>query len=125
MPYKDPEKRKSYLKIKSAEHYEANKERIKLKTAATKKAGRAKWAEFKTGLHCWKCKQCHPATLDFHHVNPQEKEYNVHMLISSGMFTKAYEEIKKCVVLCANCHPIHHYDERMELKKAKKRKKSP
>src|SRR6266852_3595526 len=28
MPYKDPEKRKNYHKIKSSEHYQANKEQL-------------------------------------------------------------------------------------------------
>jgi 5-methylcytosine-specific restriction endonuclease McrA len=42
--------------------------------------------------------------LDFHHLNPNEKEYG---LGGKGL-TKGYktllEEAKKCILLCANCH---------------------
>ena len=50
--------------------------------------------------------------MDFHHINPEDKEYSVSDLISNKMFTKAYKEIKKCIVLCANCHRIHHWNEK-------------
>lgn len=41
--------------------------------------------------------------LEFHHVNPQEKEFS---LTSSNMKNLADQliELKKCVLLCANCH---------------------
>lgn len=41
--------------------------------------------------------------LEFHHVNPQEKEF---ALTSSNMKNLADQliELRKCVLLCANCH---------------------
>lgn len=43
--------------------------------------------------------------LDFHHVNPEEKEFGIG---DSNAVTKALEkqliEIKKCILVCANCH---------------------
>lgn len=43
--------------------------------------------------------------LEFHHVNPQEKEFG---LSDSNAITKALdkqlEEAKKCILVCSNCH---------------------
>ena len=63
------------------------------------------------------------AALDFHHEDPTTKEGNVHRFVSNGQFAKVYEEIKKCIVLCANCHRIHHWEDREQKKKPKKKAK--
>lgn len=43
--------------------------------------------------------------LEFHHVNPQEKKFGI---TDSNAVTKSLEkqiqEVRKCVLLCANCH---------------------
>lgn len=112
MPYKDPEVRKAYHKLRSREHYLKNQEAVKQRTKETKAHQKEEWFTFKSTLKCTKCGFSHLAALDFHHENPAQKEYNVHRLVANGQFAKAYEEIKKCVVLCANCHRIHHHEEK-------------
>ena len=55
-----------------------------------------------------KCQICgyqkHPGVLEFHHVDPGSKSFG----ISSGGFSRSWssieEEVKKCVLVCANCH---------------------
>lgn len=46
----------------------------------------------------------HPGVLDFHHVDPNTKEFG----ISGKGMTRSWEKIKaeldKCVLVCANCH---------------------
>ena len=42
--------------------------------------------------------------LHFHHTNPNEKEGH----ISFFGFDKQIEEVKKCILLCANCHAETH-----------------
>ena len=72
--------------------------------------------EVKKQLSCVKCgyNKCVEA-LDFHHVNPQEKENTVaRMIANSYGIEKAYEEIEKCIVLCANCHREFHFLEKEE-----------
>ena len=50
------------------------------------------------------------SALEFHHINPEEKENNISRMTSNNyQLDKVYEEIKKCVVLCANCHREFHY----------------
>jgi len=112
MPYKDESTRKKKHKEYSRKHYLKNQEEIIQKNKASKAQQKETWSEFKRGLKCTKCGFDHIAALDFHHEDPSTKEYNVNRLVSNKQFTKAYEEIKKCIVLCANCHRIHHYEEK-------------
>lgn len=113
MPYKDESVRKSKHKTYSHEHYLRNKDRLLIANANYKRRRRQEWQEYKAGLSCSKCGFSHVAALDFHHEDPSEKEYDVNRLISNGQFKKAEEELKKCIVLCANCHRIHHYEEKL------------
>lgn len=46
----------------------------------------------------------HQAALQFHHVDPTEKEYGLSARGLSRSFERAREEASKCVLLCANCH---------------------
>jgi len=119
MPYKNLEKRKQKQKEYSAKHYRDNKNNEKIRIDKTKKEKRAEWNAFKGSLSCSNCGFSHVAALDFHHLDPKMKEDNVHQFVSDGKFAKAYEEIKKCIVLCSNCHRILHYNERM-IKKARR-----
>lgn len=43
--------------------------------------------------------------LEFHHINPEQKEYAFGDLRSSIKGWKIIsEELKKCILLCSNCH---------------------
>jgi hypothetical protein len=112
MPYKDPEVRKAYHKEKSRKHYLTNRAKTLIANAKIRKEAKDKWIAYKSGLSCTKCGFNHVAALDFHHTDPALKDGNIHRFVSNGRFAKAYEEIKKCIVLCANCHRIHHYKEK-------------
>lgn len=98
-------------------YYEKNKKYCISKIADAKKKYRELWAAFKQTLSCTVCGENHPATLDFHHVIRSPDNKKVHRLAGSGAYKKALEEIKKCVVLCANCHRKYHYEE-AKMKKA-------
>jgi len=65
------------------------------------------------GGKCCKCgyDRC-LAALHFHHKNPEEKKF----LLSSAMWgvnsiteEDILNEIKKCDLICANCHAEYHY----------------
>jgi predicted HNH restriction endonuclease len=55
-----------------------------------------------------KCQICgydkHASVLDFHHIDPTTKLFG----ISSGGFSRSWlsieAEVKKCILVCANCH---------------------
>ena len=66
--------------------------------------------EIKSSCSCAKCGESRGYVLDFHHINPSEKDNTVARLTSNNYkLEKVYDEIKKCVVLCANCHREFHY----------------
>jgi hypothetical protein len=67
----------------------------------SKKKKRLKdWA----GGECSRCgySECYSA-LEFHHTNPENKDFNPSATASHGM-ERLKEEARKCVLLCANCH---------------------
>lgn len=68
--------------------------------------------EYKTTLKCEICAENHPACLEFHHINPEEKEFTIARIKDHMSWNKLKNEIAKCRVLCANCHRKHHYEER-------------
>ena len=55
--------------------------------------------------------------LCFHHKNSHEKEYNIQDIIDSR-WTIVEKEIKKCQLLCKNCHNELHYKENSETNKS-------
>mgnify|MGYP003124485753 FL=1 len=87
-----------------------------------KAAGKKRMAEknkkfilrVKSKLGCSKCgyKKCTDA-LHFHHVIKEDKKREISVL-KGGSLKALKEELRKCVVYCANCHAEHHYNERME-----------
>ncbi len=73
----------------------------------------------KLGGECEKCGESHFATLVFHHRDPEEKKFNM-SFGKGGIWHYNTEgeilaEMKKCIMLCENCHRILHYEERKLL----------
>jgi hypothetical protein len=118
MPYKDPEVKKAKHAEYSKTYYEKHKEKIISKNSVRRKKIVAEFAAFKATKSCIKCGESHPATLDFHHTDPQKTDKKVYELAKDGHFwLRIMREIDKCVVLCSNCHRIHHYEERKNKRK--------
>ena len=66
--------------------------------------------EIKSSCACAKCGETRGYVLDFHHIDPNEKNETIARLTSNtSNINKVYDEIKKCIVLCANCHREFHY----------------
>ena len=59
------------------------------------------------------CKDCGgtfpPCAFDFHHVDGT-KEMNPSYALANS-WDKAVTELEKCLLLCANCHRIRHFEE--------------
>lgn len=72
------------------------------------------------GGSCVKCGYCKLITaLEFHHLNPSEKEIEPSkMMGKSQNFIK--NELDKCILMCSNCHREEHYkqDKKKNLQKS-------
>jgi predicted DNA-binding protein YlxM (UPF0122 family) len=67
-------------------------------------------------LHSFKCENCgykgnNLASLDFHHEKNKKFGLNqgIHRKVKTSL-NEIYDEIKKCKVLCKNCHRKEHFD---------------
>lgn len=114
MPYKDKEKQKQYQRRWSRNKFsDPNHRQNRLdRQHDIVFRNRQKFAELKTQLRCTQCGENHPACLDFHHIDPSNKNYTVsEMMTAKFSWETIQKEIDKCIVLCANCHRKHHWDE--------------
>lgn len=106
---RDPIKKKEYqhrwyVKHKSIHRSNMKQQRIEL----------INWFnELKSKL-CCECGENHPSTLDFHHIDPLTKDNNVTEGVCRNRWSKEriLREIKKCKVLCSNCHRKLHWNEK-------------
>lgn len=77
--------------------------------------------EYKGGS-CQKCgyNKC-VAALDFHHLDPNEKDFG----IARNGYTRGWEAIKieidKCILVCSNCHRETHFEEMQKKKQERDR----
>ena len=123
MPFRDKsryqseewrEYQRTYQRSWHQRHKEKRLARMYEKKAATYDYVQA----IKSQLRCADCGERHPATLQFHHVNSEDKQFNIADAVRDGIsLDRIKKEIEKCIVLCANCHAIRHY--RMRKKNQK------
>jgi DNA-directed RNA polymerase subunit M/transcription elongation factor TFIIS len=92
------------------EWYHRNAEHAKSVIVERKQKIREWLIEYKSKVACTRCGESHPATIQFHHTDPKEKDRSISEVANNGWSIERIEkEIAKCVVLCANCHAKEHY----------------
>jgi len=63
---------------------------------------------YKAQHKCAKCNNDKYYLIDFHHIDPSTKKYNISNNPNIKIET-LQEELKKCICLCANCHREFHF----------------
>ena len=62
-----------------------------------------------------KCIECgynnHICALDFHHRDPDKKDFAISSIRSRVLSDEVKKELDKCDILCAICHRIKHFKE--------------
>jgi predicted HNH restriction endonuclease len=70
-----------------------------------------KCVEYKGG----KCERCgydkYNGALDFHHIEPDKKDFTIANIRSYSFDDKVKKELDKCILICANCHREIHNEE--------------
>lgn len=106
MPYSDPKKQK----LAQAKHYQKYKKKYRGRDKERLEEARQFVRQYKEreDIKCdcgegrWQC-------LDFHHTDRTQKIKTISQMVRSRYsIERIVEEIKKCKVMCANCHRVHH-----------------
>lgn len=99
--------------------YKENKERLSEHKSQLAKDSKKEAIIYKGS----KCSVCgiefdgtNACIFDFHHLNPDEKEFSPKRVLQNGLSKRALAELDKCILVCSNCHRLIHYkDEFMDL----------
>jgi hypothetical protein len=108
-------------KVKKSEYYQKIKNTIRkkyLENGGKEKARQKRIDNKKKSVEFFNfcCADCgfkseYYDVYDFHHIDPSTKEKEISDIMNRTW--KIIEtEIKKCIMLCANCHRIRHAKER-------------
>jgi hypothetical protein len=62
--------------------------------------------DYKSKIGCSFCGEDEPCCLCFHHL--KDKTESVSILVCRASMEKIIEEIRKCIVVCHNCHARIH-----------------
>lgn len=121
MPYKDPVKRREqHSKYMREVWYPKNRDKHILAVKPRKQQAdleiRNFLFEYKQSRPCPNCGESDPVCLDFHHLDPTIKEFNVTQPKGRSL-EKIKAEISKCVVICSNCHRKLHAGQEIRLVK--------
>lgn len=114
-------KNKEYYRKKHKEYNRLNKEKIiKHRKEVYEKNKKDFLNTFKKGRVCERCGYSdHYEILQFHHRDRTSKKLTIGNLEpyqkNSSEIMK--EEVKKCILLCPNCHFIQHFKERRDKTK--------
>ena len=88
---------------------------MKCKSDYVKDSQRRK-KQFAVDMFGGKCQMCGYNkcinALEFHHVEKNHKEEKPSYIIMRWSWKRALEELKKCILICSNCHREIHYTER-------------
>lgn len=104
------EEQKEKQRARWRKYYHAHPERSKARRVKSQQSNSEYVDSFKTS--CSACGIDDKRVLDFHHVDPETKAKGVATLRVAGYAkSKIKAEIDKCILLCANCHRIEHWEE--------------
>ncbi len=104
------DKNKDKISLSQKKFYGLNKKRILTERILKDRAVKRRCVEYSGG----KCERCGydkcMASLDFHHIDPTQKEFSICQANRHTNWEKIQKELDKCMLLCKNCHYELHYE---------------
>ena len=106
--------RQSYCKVCSSnaskKDYRDNnrKDLFVFRAGERKKQIKALFNQIRSNNGCAFCEEDELCCMDFHHLDPSQKDVNVSYLCDCKSKERMLREMKKCVVVCSNCHRKIH-----------------
>ena len=81
---------------------------VRSKAVESQRRFKLECISYKGGV-CVDCdKMPHPAAMDFHHLEPEAKDFRISAAGTKTLNAKVRGELDKCVLVCKNCHAIRH-----------------
>lgn len=122
MSYKDPARAREYLRA----WRDRNREHVRIDTVKrnlrNKRKKLAYIQEYKRNNPCLDCNNFfHPVSMDFDHVTGEKFMGIANMIRGLFSMNKIEEEIKKCELVCANCHRVRTHERKVKSDSSKSR----
>jgi hypothetical protein len=107
-------RRKNYCRtcdrVIKKRHYDNNRADIIAQVRARTAMNVDRFQQWKSQLKCTLCPETDSCCLDFHHLDPTQKDFGISEAVPSMSWEALMEEVNKCIVVCKNCHTkVHKY----------------
>ena len=109
---------KTCMSANTMERYKKDKTKFNARNVKYKKRKLLKLYEYLKDKYCKDCGESNPLVLDFDHVKKGTKFKEISVMCNQGYSWEMVSvEIKKCEIVCANCHRIRtaHRDNWLKL----------
>lgn len=102
-------KHKKQVREYKKQHYIKNQKKILTRIKERHLEKMDKINQIKQENGCEECGMKNPICLDFHHKNPKTKRFTISFGLNRGFpLKRIMKEIKKCRIICRNCHAVEH-----------------
>ena len=99
---------------RTKKHYNENQSYYYEKARLRKMEIRKYIRKVKANAKCERCPENDYICLDFHHIDRNKDIEIAHISERGWSIERIDEELKKCIVLCANCHRKFHRQEMID-----------
>lgn len=110
---------KTCVKKYDSTYYKKDKNRIRNIVKKYNNKVKTWYDEYRKTLKCNVCSENRYWVLEWHHLDPNQKDFNIGNVVNSGYSIETIKkEIEKCICVCANCHrDIHYQNKKQTIKK--------